>query len=396
MDPATVVASDVTQEEIDKIYAEVDAQAPVDNSDENGNDDSQPAPEPKEKTAPEPQDEQAPAPEQSEEEKQAAEETAAKELSDRAVKLGLAEGSTIEEVEAKEAESKAADDVVSDEVINEHAIKHSMTYAEAKADIQATKAIIKNYKSPEEIARALRSATSAYDKLKSQTEKKPAEQVFQRIPDEQFLVDAKQHFSKVDDKGRAVEVERYRQKWPAKTELMSDEAIVEELAALSLNGYRNYAQQQEGQVKGAATKKREQALANVAPEDRPFLPAVKAILDETSDRSILSEHFDMEDLIRHARGEKTSYKAAIKAAEERGAKREREKSVIVGAKDTTTGGGQKPKVPIGNAGATLSQAQKERAEEMFPIDRGYTKDKAYSEFRETFKDELKKNKDFVY
>lgn len=279
---------------------------------------------------------------------------------------------------------EVADEVISDQMVNDYAVKHGMTPVEAKADIEATRAVLKNYKSPEEIARALRSTQSAYDKLRSTEGKKPAQQVFTPLSDEQFIKEATAHFTKEQDQ----HVEQYRQKFPAKSELMTDEAIIEEIVYKSLDGYKSWSKEKSNEVVQTANKRREEILSTLADDDRKWIPSVKAIIDNVNPQALLSDSFDVEDLLRHARGEKAGYLAAIKEAEERGYKRAMENPRILGMK----GEGSSGPTSTGKGSKALNSKQQARAVEMFP---DQSADEAYKAFREVYEDDLKKNPNFV-
>jgi hypothetical protein len=284
--------------------------------------------------------------------------------------------------EAPTEEAPVADVAPTEAEITDYAVKHSMTPAEAKADIEATKAVLKNYKSPEEIARALRSTQSAYDKLKSEgTKKQP--QVFAPMSDEQFVQQANEHFTKEQEK----HVEKYRQMFPKQSELMTDEAIIENIVYRALGEYKNWAKEKVGEVQKTAEKRREEILANIPADDRKWLPGVKGILDATDSRTILDEGFDVEDLLRHARGEKAGYQAAIKEAEERGYKRGLEAPKILGIK------GIDGKTTVNTKTTTgLNSAQQARAVQMFP---DLSPEEAHKSFKEVYEEDLKTNPNFV-
>ena len=290
-----------------------------------------------------------------------------------------------EEKEGKEEEKSE------DNIITEHAQKQGMTYAEAKVDLEANQSVVNNYKTPEEMARALRSTQSAYDKLKnqSQEQEKP---VFQRQPDSVILKQAKVYFVE-DDKG-VKEVEAYRDEFPASTQHLEDDAVVEILAKQGVENYKKYADDQESEIKQTAQKRRDEIISSIEDEDRKFLPDVKSVLENTNPQYLLSKMFNVEDLLRHARGEKTRYQSSLKEAEERGYKRGAEQAEIVGAK-TGTGGGQRPS-GAGVVQGGLSNAQKKRASDMFSYEDGYSEDEANKAFQEVHKKELKENPNFVY
>lgn len=369
MDPQTTQVNEAATE-IDgdilmaEAYAEMDGTEPPVRKKEEP--EAQPAPEQKEEGDPEPVQEDEAKPEGTEEAKPAAEE----------------EKEGEEKAPATDAPSKSED-----EIIQDHAIKNGMTYSEAKEDIEATKAVLKNYKTPEEIARALRSTQSEYSKLKSQVEQKPKPQIFQRVSDGEFIARAKQFYS-VNEKEKEKDVQAFRQRFPEHSELLTDGAIVEQIIDRSLSGYRASAEKQESELVKKAAERREQLLTSVAETDKRFLPDVKKIIVDTSDAQVLNEGFDIKDIVYWAKGQR--YDPDIKAAEERGYTRGKEESKILGMK-TGTGGGGAPKSSKGST--DLTQAQQRRAVEMFPDG---TPEEAYKSFKEVHADDLKTDPHFLY
>src|SRR3990167_1660036 len=287
--------------------------------------------------------------------------------------------------EAKPAEAGKSDE----DIIVDHATKNGMTYTEAKEDIEKTNAIIEKYKgNPSEMAKALRSTQSAYDKVKAQGEQKPQETVFQPMSDEQFIKEAKTHFSKDQDK----HIDIYRSKYPNKSELMTDEAVLEDIIDRSLENYRSWSKEQMAVVKHKAGERREQLLNSIPENDKRFLPDVRNVLMNVNDMQVMKPDFDLKDLLFWSKGQR--YDADIKNAEERGFKRAKEGAVIIGAK-TGSDGVSKPKVSGQSSGTALTADQKSRATEMFSDLDGYTEEQAYKLFRETFAEELKKNPKFL-
>ena len=279
-----------------------------------------------------------------------------------------------------------------DEEITAHAEKHEMTYAEAKEDIEKTEKIIEQFKNdPKEMAKAMRNKDREYDKLKNEAEKNkvPEEKpkTFRKLTEEQFRHHVKALIEKDPDKY----LEAYQKRYPAKSSEMSTEAIIEEVMDLEWDGYSQYSTNQEKVLSEKAAKTRDEFLSGFKDTDRKFLPEVKVLLSGLNDSDIIAEDFDPQYLVDLAKGK--NYDADIKAAEERGFKRGKEDTEILGVKGA--GGGSKPKSPGGSKGGALSQDQKDRAEEMFPLDDGYPPEKAWSLFQETYEDELKANPKFV-
>lgn len=303
---------------------------------------------------------------------------------------GEPEKEAVDPLKKPEVVEDQKDEATRAQEIQDHAIKHSLTYAQAKEDLEKTEAVIKNYKTPQEIARALRSTQSELDRIKNEAAKKDAPQVFARMNDDQFLAADRERLEENKEKI----VAEARRKRPAQTETMTDEAILEEVAYKRLDAYKTWADRQEGELRTKASEVRDQLIATIPAEDKQFIPDIKSILSKTSDRHVLSPDFDIKDLLYHARGQR--YYEYGSEQYQLGLKKGREQPKIIGQiGGTTGGGGQKPKAKT-TSSAGLSEGQKARAEEMFPAERGYTAEEAYSEFRDTYKDELKKNPKFIY
>lgn len=279
-----------------------------------------------------------------------------------------------------EEEKKATEDL--DKQITEYAEKHRLTYAEAKEDLEKTAEIVKQYKNdPAEMARAMRNKDREYQKLRTEAEKATAkkEPPFRRMTDDQFRDFARKKVGEMPDY-----VEKYRTKFPAKSENMSDEAIVEEIVERELMIYGDKATQKEVEIKEGAAKKRNDLIAGLSEADRRFIPEIKALLAETDDSSVIADGFDIQDALYWAKGK--AYDADIKAAEERAMKRLKESPEIIGTKG---GGGSKPQ---GSKTTGLTDSQKQRAVEMFGSDSD--DEKCYDMFKDAYKEELKKNSKF--
>lgn len=271
-----------------------------------------------------------------------------------------------------------------DKQITEYAEKHRMTYAEAKEDIEKTEGIIQQFKNdPVEMARALRGKDREYHKLKNQMESKEKKEalVFKRMTDDQYRAYAK-------DKVSEPMIQKYREKFPAKSEAMSDEAIKEEIIEHTLGDYHRLSDDKERDMRNEATKIRETLIQDIQEKDRRFIPEVKSIIYEMDDVSIIQGDNLLEDALLWAKGK--AYDADIKAAEERAVKRMKENPEIMGKKPSA--GSSKTSTPAKETG--LTNAQKERAIEMFGED-NQDDEKCFKLFKETYEEELKKNPRFI-
>ena len=280
----------------------------------------------------------------------------------------------------EKSEDKGTED--QDKKITEYAEKHKMTYTEAKDDLEKTEEILKQYKNdPAEMAKAMRNKDREYQKLRGQIEKETAkkEPVFKRMTEDQFRDFARKKVAEMPDY-----IEKYRQKFPARSESMSDEAVIEEVVERELIIYNEKAGQKEQGIKESASTKRNELIASIPEGDRRFIPEIKALLFETPDETVVTEGFNIQDALYWAKGK--AYDADMKAAEERAMKRLRENPEIIGVK----GGGSGK--PSSQRSVGLSKAQKDRAVEMFGAD--YEADRCYDMFKDAYKDELKKNPNF--
>ena len=271
----------------------------------------------------------------------------------------------VKEEPKAETEKKDVDD---EAVVNEWAIKNGMTTEEAKEDLAKTKAIIEKYKSPEEIAKALRSTQSAYDKLRTEAKQEKEAEVFKPSANPKLEV------MTFVDANKDKLIENYRNNYPARTRDMEDDAILEEVSDKLLGEFNNWQSSQVKVVQQQAAQKREQLLAGLSEGARRFLPDIKAVLDKTADHVLISKGFNLQDIERWAKGSK--YDADIKDAEERGYKRAMEQSRIVGVVPTASVA-SKPKVA--STGISLGEYDKRRAKEMFGTT-NMTEDEMYKEY----------------
>jgi hypothetical protein len=283
-------------------------------------------------------------------------------------------------------DGKAPED--KDKQITEYAEKHKLTYVEAKDDLEKTAEIIKQYKNdPAEMARAMRNKDREYSKLRSEAEKakEKKDPVFQRMTEDQFRDWAKNKQLKEGSEHRQTVIDRYREKFPARSESMSDEAVIEEVVERSLMEYNEKAGVKEKEIKDTAASKRNELIASIAEADRRFIPDLKALLLETDDAAVLMNGDSLvQDALFMVKGR--NYDADIKAAEERAMKRLKESPEIIGTKG---GNGSKP---AGQKFTGMTEQQKNRAIEMYGADN--SDEKCFEMFKDSYKDELKKNPKF--
>lgn len=362
-------------------YAEMDGKEPEKKPDE------KPA-EPVEKQPDEPTAEPSKEQEPSEEDKAAKEQAEAEDkriLEAKDEELDETQKARKVELTAKAAEAEKAKtpERPEEEIVRDHALKHNLTMDEAKEDIDKTKAIVEKYKGdPAELARALRSTQSGYDQLKAK-EAKP-QVIIQKDPTAEIKEYAEKNREKI--------IEAFRRKFPIKGAVMEDDAILEDAVAQAERDYEVWARGEGEKVTREATGRREQLLASVPEGDKRFIPDIKALLSRTPDNQVVHESFDIKDLIYHARG---AYYTPdrVKTLEDAAFKRGKEDPKIIGVKSPSSGG-PAPKAPSG-ASSGLNGDQKSRALEMFVAEDGYSEADAYKAFADTFKEELKKDKNYL-
>ncbi len=273
-----------------------------------------------------------------------------------------------------------------DAEITAHAEKQKMTYSDAKEDIEKTNKIVEQFKNdPKEMARALRSKDREYDKLKNEIDKAEQPPVFQRKTEEEWREGATVAINRNPDKY----INAYRSRYPANAELLSDEAILEKVLDREWQSYQVYASDQESVLPQRVQEVKDKIISSIPTEDRRFVPEVKVFLEGLTAQNVLAKDFDPSYLLLLAKGKK--YDADIKAAKEEAVKRTKESAKILGVKESSGHQGPVKK----EVGTSLNKQQRDRAEEMFQIDDGYTPEESYKMFKDTFKDELKKNPNYI-
>ena len=299
------------------------------------------------------------------------------------------EKAKLAEEAAAKLETKTPEELAEEaQEVLEYSQRHSMTEAEATEDIAKTNTIIEQFKhDPKEMARALRSKDREYDKLKNETEKKLKETkpIFVALGEDDFRREAYKTMQKDLDKYLIP----YKERYPAKSEFVSDEALLEEILDRDWLTYKQYAGEQEGIMRTQAEDKKKDVLATIPKEDSRFLPEIQEVLKHIPEADILKEGFDKNVLLYLVKGR--NFDAEIKAAVERGYKRGKEGTSILGVKDTPKS--QKPSGPAKIHGSDLNTAQKERAVQMFGNNK--EEDDCYRLFKETFEDQLKENPKFL-
>jgi hypothetical protein len=290
-----------------------------------------------------------------------------------------------QEAEAKtkaEEEKKPSED--EDKVIRDYALKHDLTVEEAKEDFAKNKALLQRFKSPEEMARAMRLIQSERDKLASEREKVAKQPPVTR---ENLREQLDSHIEQNREKILA----NYKKQFPVKYDSLPEEAIIEEVKDKILSGFEQHVANQQLEIKAQAANKRDEILADLKESEPDFYPDIKAIIVKTSDNHLLSEGFDVKDIVRWAKGGR--YNDDVKTAEERGYRRGKEEAVVIGEVAQTASKSTTPAKTTDGVGK-LSDEQKERALQMF--DNLYeSEEEKYKAYADTFSEQLKKNPKYI-
>ena len=275
------------------------------------------------------------------------------------------EPETEEEVKPVEELSKPVEDkkdtAKEDAYIAEYAKKSGLSIVDAKEEVERNRAILAKYNNdPIEVAKAYRLTQSAFDKLKAQ-----ADQNKQSVDPvaAQIMANPKGYVEGLLKQNAAKLIEEFRQDNPARSAILDDDAILEELRDRGVAQITQKLQEHHQRMSSEASKKREEYIASVSELDRQFLPEIRDVLSKLPDHQIVSPSFKFEDLTRWARG--NHVEKLVKDAEERGYKRGLEKAKILGEVGRATPSTKvKPKQESAIS-TSLTKYQQEQAKQMF-------------------------------
>lgn len=259
--------------------------------------------------------------------------------------------------------------------VQEWAIKHSMTLDEAKDDLEKNKGLIGKYQSPEEMARAMRTLQREHEALKKEAGDK----------EDQYQISSNPRLDVYNwlRNNQEQALTEYKAQYPARTRDMEDDAILEEIADKLLVGYSQWNESRKEILKKDASKRRDELLTSIKESDRRFIPDIKAVLDKTSDRVIVGRDFNLNDVVRWAKG--ADYDRAVKEAEERGRKQAEEKPRILGTLPTPK---TESHTPSKKTMVSLTPWEKKEALRMYG-GTTMTEDEKYQEYYDVFKKKKK-------
>ncbi len=297
---------------------------------------------------------------------------------DRIAKEAEEQGKTVEEVVASE---KAEADKVETDRVEAIAKEEGLSVDEVKENEQKDQALIERHGSdPQKLARAFRKMQSESDKNKSEFEKLKAADVKQSE-----LINEQEFHAKCEGQREKI-VAEYRRAFPEKSEPLEDDVCFDlGKAAVKASWDKAVAEEAE-QIKTEATEARKSHLDKLSPElNKEFRSEVSELLEKCSDNQILNPQFDVESIAFLCRGKKYSPEY-VKNLEKEAFNRGAEEKKILGAKRGPQGSGAKPPVKgKGEVRTSLSDSQKQRAEEMYE-GTNMSKQKMYDEY-EKIKDQ---------
>lgn len=295
-----------------------------------------------------------------------------------------------------EKDNLAKQEPLTDDKIQAFAEKRVIAFVQAKEEMEASQALLAKYNNdPIEVARALRNTQSEYDKLKGQKQEQVQAPV-RLLTDAELKVDIEKFYTEPDAKGvtgKDKVLAKYRLDHPKRTDGMSDEAILEWATEDAMRNYKAGAPAIVEKSKREATDKRAKLLETVPKKDAKFLHDVKLILDATPDTVIMNPKYVVAGMLYYTKGQR--YDADTAAEFQRGLKMGKEDPKILGqiGGDKGRGGsGAQGASQQGKGTVVLNDDQKQRAYDQFPDN---TQEKAIESWIDVYKEDLKKNKNFL-
>jgi hypothetical protein len=258
----------------------------------------------------------------------------------------------IKEADASEAEAKKQEFEAD---VEEYAEALGVSEAQARKDMEKIRGVSEKYKgNPKEMAKALYHAavklSQAHQRLSA---------IDNQLKPGQLVIGGKKLS---EEESREYLIKVYREHYAELSEGMDDDKV-HKLAMKELTAkMQEIRERQYVEMKSGAEKKRHDLLEALPEVDKRFVKDVKASLSRVNDSEVLSEDFDLEDLLRHARGR--NYHKDVKDAYERGKSDAIKEKKILGKKpEDTSGGGSGGAKKISSFG--LTDSEKDQALDMY-------------------------------
>jgi len=270
---------------------------------------------------------------------------------------------------------------VEKEATEAYALKKKITFDIAKEERNHIKAIRKKYENPEDLADAFlhiqRTLTKTQEEAKSLREYVPVRTIENMTNDE--VLSTYLDTGKVKVNGtvltRDLAIEQFRGSKPDQTEGVTDKGVLAMIADNIRNHMALKAKETLANSKVQAKDKREKLVTSLPENDKKYSEEIREVLDNTSDAAVLQENYSLDDILywvkgKHAGEIEASLESEKKKAYTEGYNKGKEEAKILGIKSDRKKSGGPSKKP-----ATLTEAQKKEALDMFNIDTMSEEDK---------------------
>lgn len=255
-----------------------------------------------------------------------------------------------------------------EETVKAYVTEHQVSEEVAREDLQSIGKIRENFKDdPQRLAKSFlhvqRLYTRTTEDLKALKNKADTELPPMNVKD---AVNAIEN-GEITIKGKAVSKEdaliAYRKKEDI-DESVDDSIVVKMLAKDMVTGLKFQQQQNLTKLSGEAKTKRDKLISELSEADKKLLPMFKPLMDGHTDKQIMSDKYNLGDLVLWAKGK--SYDKDIKDTGEKEFKRGVETRKIIG--DIQKPGDGKGKTKPSKTKTSLTDEQKVEAEEHFAND----------------------------
>ena len=259
----------------------------------------------------------------------------------------------IQDADAEEAEAKKQEFEAD---VESYADRLGVSEAQARKAMEKIRGVHEKYKgNPKEMAQALYHAAA---KLSQLSQRMAEQENLQSIP-KQLTIQGKKLS---EDETKAFFIDVYRKHNPDLSDGMDDEKV-HKLAIKEFNAkVAEIRAQKFDEIRSLAEKKRADLIEALPEPDKKFAKTVKSSLLRIDDSEVASEDFELEDLLRHARGK--DYHKDVKEAYERGKADAVKDKKIVGKKPEDTSGGGSSGAG-GKKSSALTEDEKSEALDMY-------------------------------
>ena len=320
-------------------------------------------------------------------EKEEKESKAREELDVRAKEAGLEPGASEEDIEVKEKEAgkfKETEEAKSarekaetdqkeafDKEVKDFATEHKVPEEDARKELEHIGKVGEKYgHDPKKLAKANLQLQRELVKIqeKAKVDARPAPVRAEQIPLDTMVKLIEDGKLTSGDKALSKEhiIKSFRDQYPDITEDLEDTKVIQMAAKELRDQFIAQDKLTLEQIEKVAKARREELIAALDEDDKSFKDIIQPMLEKTPDSTVLEKEYDLDALLRFARGDKEVIKSKIDAAYQRGLKQGKEEAVILGNKPPIGGGAPSSKKDTGSVKISkLTSDQKKRANEMF-------------------------------